>query len=61
MKTDNLPEHLKGLTEDEVCISRGGHGSNRMDPVGRDTLLDMFLDMLKEPMLILLLPFQPST
>src|SRR5690554_5137981 len=54
MKTDNLPEHLKGLTEDEVGISRGRHGSNRMDPVGRNTLLDMFLDILKEPMLILL-------
>ncbi|RRQ46049.1 cation-translocating P-type ATPase [Chryseobacterium sp. SC28] len=54
MTTYNLPEHLKGLTDNEVKASRERNGNNRMEPVGKSSLLDMVLSILKEPMLILL-------
>jgi Ca2+-transporting ATPase len=48
------PPHLTGLTEDEVLASRQIHGSNLLDIRKRNTLLRLFLDILQEPMLLLL-------
>ncbi|ODS85676.1 MAG: haloacid dehalogenase, partial [Cytophagaceae bacterium SCN 52-12] len=50
----NLPEYLKGLNDNEVDISRKRYGLNKLETAGKSTLLDMFIDILREPMLILL-------
>ncbi|MFD2554607.1 cation-translocating P-type ATPase [Sphingobacterium tabacisoli] len=50
----NIPEHLKGLDQDELVQSRKRFGYNQMDNMHKSTGLEMFLDILKEPMLILL-------
>lgn len=54
MTTYNIPDHLKGLSEEEVRASRQRHGHNRMEAIGKSTFLTMLIDILKEPMLILL-------
>lgn len=50
----NIPDHLTGLNENEVTASRKRFGFNRMDPVRRNTWLELLIDILKEPMLVLL-------
>lgn len=50
-----IPSHLKGLTEIELKASREQFGYNRIDVKPRATWLDMIFDILKEPMLILLI------
>lgn len=50
----NLPDYLKGLNDDEVHISRKRYGLNKLETAEKSTLLDMLIDILKEPMLILL-------
>lgn len=50
----NIPEHLKGLTEQEVKRSQELSGYNQMDGLHKSNWLEMLLDILKEPMLILL-------
>lgn len=54
MATHNIPDHLKGLTKNEVEVSRERYGYNRMEPMGKNSILDMLINILKEPMLILL-------
>ncbi|GAA4434883.1 HAD-IC family P-type ATPase [Ravibacter arvi] len=54
MSTYNIPDHLKGLTDDEVTASRARHGYNRMEEIEKNSFLDMLADLIKEPMLILL-------
>lgn len=50
----NIPEHLKGLNEDELGRSRKQFGYNQMGSAHKSTWLEMLFDILKEPMLILL-------
>ena len=51
----NIPGHLKGLSEEQVKASREQFGYNRIDPGRKNTAWEILLDVLKEPMLILLL------
>ncbi len=51
----NIPEDLKGLTEAEVAASRKKYGYNRLEPVKKESWLDLLVGILKEPMLILLI------
>lgn len=53
--TYNIPKHLKGLTEDELQKSRSNFGYNRIDTPKKNTWLHLLLDILKEPMLVLLI------
>lgn len=50
----NIPEHLKGLTEEQLQRSREEFGYNQMTDMQRHTWLEMLLGIMKEPMLILL-------
>lgn len=50
----NIPGHLKGLTERELAASREAHGYNRFRAPESNTWLQLLADVLKEPMLILL-------
>lgn len=51
----NIPENLKGLTESEVTASRKKYGYNRLEAVRKESWTDLLLNILKEPMLILLI------
>lgn len=51
----NIPEDLKGLTDAEVADSRKKYGYNRLDAVKKESWADLLLNILKEPMLILLI------
>ncbi|QRA44340.1 cation-translocating P-type ATPase [Chryseobacterium cucumeris] len=51
----NIPEDLKGLTESEVAASRKKYGYNRLEAVKKESWADLLLNILKEPMLILLI------
>lgn len=51
----NIPENIKGLTSAEVKASRERHGSNRQFNAGRKPWWSVFAELLKEPMLLLLL------
>ncbi|PXW09759.1 Ca2+-transporting ATPase [Chryseobacterium sp. CBTAP 102] len=51
----NIPEDLKGLTETEVATSRKKYGYNRLEAVKKESWTDLLLNILKEPMLILLI------
>lgn len=51
----NIPEHLNGLSENEVTASRKMYGYNRLERADKNTWLDLIIGILKEPMLILLL------
>lgn len=46
---------FKGLTKDEVLISRQKYGYNRFENVHKNTGLDLLVSILKEPMLIMLI------
>lgn len=50
----NIPEHLSGLTDAQVVSSREKHGENQIAESGKSTWFSLLLDILKEPMLILL-------
>lgn len=50
----NIPPHLKGLTDTGITDSRKKYGFNKMEPAASNTIGQMLLDILKEPMLILL-------
>ncbi|UGU14687.1 cation-translocating P-type ATPase [Sinomicrobium kalidii] len=50
----NIPADLKGLNDHEVAASRKTYGYNRIDATGKSTWLKLLIDILKEPMLILL-------
>lgn len=51
----HLPTEFKGLTKEEVYSSRQQHGYNRLEGIRKNTWLDLLLNILKEPMLILLI------
>src|SRR5699024_2046399 len=51
----NIPPHLKGLSTDEVVASQNKHGYNTMNAVQKNSWITLLLDILKEPMLLLLI------
>lgn len=51
----NIPEDLKGLTASEVAASRKKYGYNRLEAVKKESWADLLVNILKEPMLILLI------
>lgn len=51
----NIPENYTGLTEEELKISRSQYGYNQMEGSKKSTWFLMLLDILKEPMLLLLI------
>lgn len=50
----NIPDHLKGLTNYEVAASREKYGYNRIDAAQKNSWVELLIDIVKEPMLILL-------
>ena len=50
----NLPDQLKGLSTNEVVASRKQYGYNRLDATPKNTWLTLLINILKEPMLMLL-------
>ncbi|KAF2080742.1 cation-translocating P-type ATPase [Flavobacterium sharifuzzamanii] len=50
----NIPEHLKGLNDNEVTLSRKKYGYNQIDNADKNTWLELLINILKEPMLVLL-------
>src|SRR5690554_2963163 len=51
----NIPPHLQGLSSDEVLASQKKHGYNKMNAIYKSSWITMLLDILKDPMLILLI------
>lgn len=51
----NIPENLTGLTDGQVLASRAKFGENKMNETKKSTWFSLLLDILKEPMLILLI------
>ncbi|CAM3443898.1 cation-translocating P-type ATPase [Sphingobacterium prati] len=51
----NIPNHLKGLSQDEVNQAREKYGYNQLAPTHKSTWLELLLGILKEPMLVLLI------
>ncbi|WP_257658852.1 cation-translocating P-type ATPase [Parapedobacter lycopersici] len=51
----HIPGHLKGLTDNEVAASRKQYGYNQLDAVRKSSWLSLLINILKEPMLILLI------
>jgi Ca2+-transporting ATPase len=51
----HIPGHLKGLTENTLKVSRERYGFNRVGGDKQGTAWDLLLDILKEPMLLLLI------
>lgn len=50
----NIPKHLIGLTEEELIASRNKFGYNQVDPGKKSKWYHLLMDILKEPMLLLL-------
>src|SRR5690606_24773144 len=55
MDNYNIPGHLTGLSEEEVGASQDTYGENRADGLKKNAWYSMLLDILKEPMLLLLI------
>ena len=51
----NIPKHLKGLTTEELKNSRKKFGFNQIESIQKNAWYSMLLDILKEPMLLLLI------
>lgn len=51
----NLPQHIKGLTDEEVIESRKVHGTNEALKTKNNSWFTLLLEILKEPMLLILL------
>jgi Ca2+-transporting ATPase len=51
----NIPPHLTGLTEDELKSSRSNFGYNQAESGNKNAWYRMLVDILKEPMLLLLI------
>nr|WP_298002869.1 cation-translocating P-type ATPase [uncultured Flavobacterium sp.] len=51
----NIPKHLTGLSEEDLKISRSQFGYNQADNIKKNIWYTMLLDILKEPMLLLLI------
>src|SRR5690606_39124438 len=56
MTSYNLPSHLTGLSDEALKISRETSGYNTVAPTQKSRWYAMLLDILKEPMLVLLMP-----
>ncbi|MGZ8511136.1 MAG: cation-translocating P-type ATPase [Chitinophagaceae bacterium] len=54
-KLINIPEHFVGLSNAEVIASRLEHGNNEQQKAVKNKWWRMLLDILKEPMLVLLI------
>ena len=50
----NIPGHLKGLTDNDVAASRTQYGYNELAAGRKSSRLSLLIDILKEPMPILL-------
>ena len=55
MQNDDQIKKYKGLTEEEVNLSRQKHGSNILEKKEKESLLLKILEIFKEPMFLLLL------
>ncbi|MCC6384592.1 MAG: cation-translocating P-type ATPase [Bacteroidia bacterium] len=55
MSVSNFPSQFKGLTDEELQISRDKYGYNQVEAVKERHGYRLLLDILKEPMLILLM------
>ena len=55
MTTYNIPKQLSGLTETELKTSREKFGFNQADSAPKNSWFELLLDILKEPMLLLLI------
>ncbi len=55
MASHNIPEHLTGLSEQELKNSREKYGHNQAGNSKKNAWYLMLLDILKEPMLLLLI------
>jgi Ca2+-transporting ATPase len=55
MTTYNIPKQLSGLTETELKISREKFGYNQTDNAHKNSWFKLLFDILKEPMLLLLI------
>lgn len=51
----NIPDRLKGLNDSEVAASRKQYGYNQSGKIQKSTWFQMLFDILKEPMLLLLI------
>jgi Ca2+-transporting ATPase len=51
----NVPKNFKGLTEAEIQISREKFGYNQLNKTEKTSWLKLLLDILREPILILLI------
>jgi len=51
----NLPDHLKGLRTEDVTALREKYGWNDQVVQKRGALLEILWDVLREPMLLLLI------
>ena len=51
----NIPENFTGLNDTQVLESRSKFGENKMKETEKSTWFSLLLDILKEPMLILLI------
>ena len=51
----NIPNHLTGLSDEELKISRAKYGYNQADNIKKRAWHIILLDILKEPMLLLLI------
>ncbi len=51
----HIPEHLKGLTDEEVQRAHQKFGYNQMKQIEKSSWLKLLFDILREPMLILLI------
>ncbi len=55
MTTYNIPKQLSGLTEEELKASREKFGYNQTDNTHKNSWFELLFDILKEPMLLLLI------
>jgi len=51
----NIPRHLTGLSDEKLKISRSKFGYNQADNIKKSAWYSMLLNILKEPMLLLLI------
>lgn len=51
----HIPNNLVGLTEDELKVSQNKYGFNQIDGIKKNTWLYLLANILKEPMLLLLI------
>src|SRR5690606_10450693 len=55
MTNYNIPSHLTGLSSEELKVSRSKYGYNQATELKKSAWYTLLLDILKEPMLLLLI------